>query len=133
MKRIYTRSLTPSEGQVQSDNVSAFRGSIAATIDQLISLFDEKGHKQNVLEPIWHRMPHGDASWSTMVEMKASRACAGVQNNDPEFLEEELGDLIVYALCWAAWRKLMSCRHTTRMTRIEDEVTDDECCSDCSD
>jgi len=90
-------------------NDEQHRHEMLGILDTAHKLIARKGQDYDHWLPFYLAMPHGGASWSTLLWMKARRAVSlvnKVQASTYEPLEDTLLDIIVYAAAYLAWLRI---------------------------
>ena len=80
----------------------------AGIVTEVSSMMARKGDDYNRVHTFAENMIFGDASWGTLVVIKAHRAASLVAkggNAVYDSLDDVILDLIVYGMNWLAWRR----------------------------
>lgn len=110
MSTVYTTYHTPTLHTAQQQLQQRMDDEARRLVDTLFALKQAKGTAYDQLRTFAERMPFGDASWGTLMFIKADRVCSLINggNQDDNDIEEVVKDLVVYAMYYLAWRAIVS-------------------------
>lgn len=103
----------------------ALRAAFLEVANHAFDLFFEKGGDYDKQLPYWHRHPFGDASYGHETFKKSGRAVSIVLKGGEtrfEDLDEQIDDIINYAIMWRHWRSITG-RSIGRTPRLDDIVS----------